>query len=96
MIFSTNCNSNAIIKTLLDSSAVGVRMTNPSCVILRNEVTKDPVTVTLNMTRGELQSLRMEAFSMCGGKALATDGVEVGFGAVTGVFVEAVSRINFF
>ena len=43
-----------------------------------------------------LQSLRMKTFSMGGGEALAADGVEVGFGAVAGVFVESVSRIKFF
>ena len=73
MIFSTNCNSNAIIKTSLDSSAVGVRMTG--C---------------------ELQSLRVETFAVCGGKALAADGIEMSLSAVTGVLVEAVSRIKFF
>ena len=50
----------------------------------------------VRMTRSELQSLRMEAFAVSGGKALAADGVEVGLGAVSGVFIKAVSRIKFF
>ena len=43
-----------------------------------------------------LQAFGMERFAVGWREALAPDGVEVSFGAVTGVLVEAVSRIKFF
>ena len=43
-----------------------------------------------------LQSLRVEAFSVRWGIALATDGVEVSLGAIASMLVETVTRIKFF